>query len=115
MASAGQPMPGVDVTIRDEMNVEAPQGAIGENVYSAEVERVMHRHHAVAECVVVGIPSEVWGEQVHAIVRLHDGARATEEELIAHCRKSLAGYMYSRRHFQKRTISADWCEQDTQA
>ncbi len=149
MASAGHPMPGVEVTIRDENDVEVPPGVIGEicvrsaavspgywrqpeqtelawrngrlhtgdagyidaqgflyivdrlkdmiitggeNVYSAEVEAVVHQHPAVAECVVIGVPSDVWGEQVHAIVRLHPGASLTEPELIAHCRASLAGY-----------------------
>lgn len=64
----------------------------GENVYSAEVENVVGAHPAVAQCVVIGIPSEQWGEQVHAIVRLNAGMQATEEDIIAHCRKSLGGF-----------------------
>src|SRR5690606_29189965 len=64
----------------------------GENVYSAEVENVVSLHEAVAECVVIGIPNERWGEQIHAIVRLKEGHTCTEEELMAHCRKHLAGY-----------------------
>ena len=40
----------------------------GENVYSAEVENALAQHPAVAQCAVIGIPSERWGEQVHAIV-----------------------------------------------
>lgn len=65
----------------------------GENVYSAEVEGVLSRHPAVAACAVIGIPSEAWGEAVHAVVVLRPGAAAIEEEgLRAHCRLSLAGY-----------------------
>ena len=40
----------------------------GENVYSAEVENALAQHPSVAQCAVIGIPSERWGEQVHAIV-----------------------------------------------
>ena len=64
----------------------------GENVYSAEVENTIYQHPAVAECAVIGIPSERWGEAVHAIVRLKDGAAADAEELIAHCRQLIAGF-----------------------
>ena len=64
----------------------------GENVYSAEVENVVGAHPAVFQCVVIGIPSERWGEQVHAIVRLNEGMQASEEDIIAHCRKSLGGF-----------------------
>jgi long-chain acyl-CoA synthetase len=68
----------------------------GENVYPAEVELVLLNHEAVAECAVIGIPSEKWGEQVHGIVRLNEGQSASEEELIAHCREQLAGYKIAR-------------------
>jgi long-chain acyl-CoA synthetase len=68
----------------------------GENVYSAEVENVICMHPAVAECAVVGIPSERWGESIHAIVRLREGESTTEEELMAHCRQYLAGFKCAR-------------------
>ncbi len=64
----------------------------GENVYSAEVENAVTKHPAVAQCAVIGIPSDRWGEAVHAIVILRDGARATAEEIIAHCHTLIAGY-----------------------
>ena len=64
----------------------------GENIYSTEVENAVASHRAVKEVVVIGIPSEKWGESVHAVVRLHDGASATEAEIIAHVRTRLAGY-----------------------
>ena len=68
----------------------------GENVYSAEVENVLYRHAAVAECAVIGIPDESWGEAVHAIVRLKDGQSADADALISHCRSLLANYKLPR-------------------
>lgn len=74
----------------------------GENVYPAEVERVLLGHEAVAQCAVIGIPSERWGEQVHAIVCLAPGRTATAEMLDTHCRAGLAGYKCPR-SFEFRT------------
>ncbi|HEY9022811.1 MAG TPA: AMP-binding protein, partial [Burkholderiaceae bacterium] len=64
----------------------------GENVYSAEVEAVLSRHPGVAACAVIGVPSEAWGEAVHAVVVLRAGAAAGEDALRQHCRAHLAGY-----------------------
>ncbi len=64
----------------------------GENVYSTEVETALYEHTAVKECAVIGIPHEQWGEQVHAVVVLHDNQQITEEELINHCKDLIAGY-----------------------
>ncbi len=64
----------------------------GENVYSAEVEAAISTHPSVAQVAVIGIPHEMWGEQVHAIVVLNPGAEATAEDLIDHARESIAGY-----------------------
>jgi len=64
----------------------------GENVYSAEVENAVHQHAAVAECAVIGVPDDNWGERVHAIVRCKDGEEVSGEELIAHCHALIAGY-----------------------
>ena len=64
----------------------------GENVYSTEVENAVASHPAVQEVAVIGIPSDVWGETVHAIVVLKQDGKATAEELIEHARKSLAGF-----------------------
>ncbi|WP_433503098.1 long-chain-fatty-acid--CoA ligase [Pseudonocardia halophobica] len=64
----------------------------GENVYSADVERALYEHPAVRECAVIGIPSERWGEAVHAVVVLKDSAEATEEDLVRHCRGLIGGY-----------------------
>jgi long-chain acyl-CoA synthetase len=64
----------------------------GENVYSTEVENALASHPAVQEVAVIGIPSDIWGEAVHAIVVLKEGSKATAEELIDHARKSLSGF-----------------------
>lgn len=64
----------------------------GENVYSIEVENAISTHPAVKQVAVIGIPDEKWGEAVHAIVVLVDDASATEEEIRAWARESIAGY-----------------------
>jgi long-chain acyl-CoA synthetase len=149
LRSAGQPIPGTEVTIHDEQNNPVRSGEVGEicvrgltvssgywnlpemtaeanrggwlhtgdagyfdedgflyivdrikdmiitgglNVYSAEVENVLSTHPAVEQCVVFGIPSDRWGEKIHAIVRLMEGAEVTDQELMTHCRGQLAGY-----------------------
>jgi acyl-CoA synthetase (AMP-forming)/AMP-acid ligase II len=63
-----------------------------ENVFSGEVEHVIGEHPAVKEVAVIGIPSEKWGEAVHAIVISEEGATVTEAEIVAHCREKIAGY-----------------------
>ena len=68
----------------------------GENVYSSEVEEVLARHPAVAECAVFAIPDDQWGELVAAAVVLREGREAAPEELRAHCRAELAGYKVPR-------------------
>lgn len=64
----------------------------GENVYSAEVENAVHEHPAVAECAVIGVPDDKWGERVHAVVRLREGETLDEDALAAHCRERIAGF-----------------------
>jgi long-chain acyl-CoA synthetase len=64
----------------------------GENVYSVEVEAALASHPAVAQVAVIGIPHEVWGEQVHAIVVPHPGASVSAEDIVAHARARLASY-----------------------
>jgi long-chain acyl-CoA synthetase len=66
----------------------------GENVYCTEVEDALYTHPAVLEATVFGIPSEQWGEAVHAVVVLRSDA--TEAELIEHCRALIAGYKVPR-------------------
>ena len=69
----------------------------GENVYSAEVERVVALMPAVRECSVVGQPDQRWGSAVTAVVALREGEGASADELKAFCRKHLAGYKCPKR------------------
>jgi long-chain acyl-CoA synthetase len=64
----------------------------GENVYSVEVEHILYQHPAIAMCAVIGIPSEEWGEAIHAVVVCKDGHSVTAADLLAHCKARLAGY-----------------------
>ncbi|HST12381.1 MAG TPA: AMP-binding protein, partial [Terriglobales bacterium] len=69
----------------------------GENVYSGEVEKVIYEHPAVREVAVFGIPDPQWGEVVMACVVLKPGGALTVDDLIAHCRQTLANYKIPRR------------------
>jgi acyl-CoA synthetase (AMP-forming)/AMP-acid ligase II len=56
------------------------------------VENAVASHPSVAQVAVIGIPSDQWGEAVHAIVVLHPGASADEDELKVWARERIAGY-----------------------
>jgi fatty-acyl-CoA synthase len=64
----------------------------GENIYPAEIERVLYQHPAVQLCAVIAVPDPRWGEVGKACVVLHEGLHATERELLDHMRDHLAKY-----------------------
>lgn len=64
----------------------------GENVASAEIERVLYNHPAILECAVIAIPDERWGEVGKAFITLKAGSQTTEDEIMNHCRQHLAGF-----------------------
>ncbi len=64
----------------------------GENVYSAEVENALASYPGVAQVAVIGIPSDRWGEAVHAVVVLQPGASVSEEQLQDWARERIAGF-----------------------
>jgi acyl-CoA synthetase (AMP-forming)/AMP-acid ligase II len=64
----------------------------GENVYPSEVENVLAGHPNVRDVAVIGRPDQKWGEAVHAVIVLRDGAGATENEIMEWCSARLAGY-----------------------
>ena len=64
----------------------------GENIYPAEVENVLMSHPKVADCAVIGVPDERWGETPKAIVVLAENAEFSEQELIDYCRERLAHF-----------------------
>ena len=83
------------LTIADRLKDMIISG--GENVYSAEVEAGLRSHPAVADAAVIGLPDARWGETVHAVVVLQPSfagsdAAALRDELVAWCRRQLAGY-----------------------
>jgi fatty-acyl-CoA synthase len=63
-----------------------------ENIYPAEIENVLFQHPKIHEAAVIGIPAPRWGEAVVAVVVGKPGAALTEEEVVEHCKKNLAGY-----------------------
>jgi long-chain acyl-CoA synthetase len=64
----------------------------GENIYPREIDEVLYQHPAVAAAATIGVPDRLYGEEVAAFIVLKDGMKATEGELIDHCRKELADY-----------------------
>jgi fatty-acyl-CoA synthase len=64
----------------------------GEKIFAEEVEHALKSHAAVLDAVVCGRPSERWGNEVVAIVRLREGAAVGERELLAECEKHIARY-----------------------
>lgn len=64
----------------------------GENVYPAQIEKVLYRHPAVAQAAVVGVPDTRWGEVGCAFIVLRDGTEATTQDIVDWCRGYLAGY-----------------------
>jgi fatty-acyl-CoA synthase len=68
----------------------------GENIYPREVEEFLYGHPAVADVSVIGVPSEKYGEEVMAWVRLRDGAVCNETDLSEFCRGQIASYKVPR-------------------
>ena len=63
-----------------------------ENIYPREIEEVLYTHPKVAEAAVIGVPDDVWGESVKAVVVLKEGQTMTEKEVIEFCKRHLASY-----------------------
>jgi long-chain acyl-CoA synthetase len=64
----------------------------GENIYPREIDEVLYQHPAVAAAAVVGIPDDLYGEEVAAFVVLEENTTVTEEEVVEFCRARLADY-----------------------
>ncbi len=69
----------------------------GYNVYPREVEDVLYRHPAVAECAVIGSADPVWGETVQAVIVIRSDAEEDPESISRHCAQSMAGYKKPRK------------------
>jgi fatty-acyl-CoA synthase len=68
----------------------------GENIYPREVEEFLYGHPDIADVQVIGVPSEKYGEEVMAWVKLRDGSAATGEDLAAWCKGKIATYKVPR-------------------
>jgi fatty-acyl-CoA synthase len=68
----------------------------GENVYPREIEEYLYTHPDVADVQVIGVPSERYGEEVMAWVRLREGASVTDEQLVEFCRGRIATFKIPR-------------------
>jgi fatty-acyl-CoA synthase len=64
----------------------------GEKVFAEEVEQALLHHESVDDVIVVGRPSEKWGQEVVAVIQLHPGATATDDEIVAVAAERIAGY-----------------------
>ena len=64
----------------------------GENIYPREIDEVLYQHPSVAAAAVVGMPDELYGEEVAAFVVLREGSEVSEEQLIEFCKARLADY-----------------------
>jgi acyl-CoA synthetase (AMP-forming)/AMP-acid ligase II len=76
--------------IRDRVKDMIVSG--GENIYPAEVERVLQAHPDVAQVVAIGVPSRLWGEEVKVLIVPARTDHAAAADIVAFARKSLAGY-----------------------
>jgi long-chain acyl-CoA synthetase len=92
-----------DVAIMDESGivtiVDRKKNMVisgGENIYCAEVERVLADHPDVRDCIAYGLPDERLGERLAAHVVVENGTLVTEDAIKAHCREYLAIYKVPR-------------------
>jgi len=69
----------------------------GQNVFAVEVEDTLMSHPAVADCAVIGLPDDTWGEKVTAVVLKAADAQVSDEDVVAYCREKLAGFKIPRR------------------
>ena len=68
----------------------------GVNIYPAEIEDALHRHPAVQDVAVFGVPDDEWGERVHAAVQVRAGHELDAAAVVAFARERLAGYKIPR-------------------
>ncbi len=68
----------------------------GMNIYPAEIEAALEQHPGIFDVAVFGIPSQEWGEQVHATVVPAPGASLSDADVMAFAREHLAGYKVPR-------------------
>ncbi|HUC33757.1 MAG TPA: acyl-CoA synthetase, partial [Ilumatobacteraceae bacterium] len=91
-------VPGDRARLRDDGNIElhgrdsVTINSGGEKIFAEEVESAVKRHPAVYDCVVAGRPSERWGNEVVAVVRVREGHSVTDQDLLSEAEKHIARY-----------------------
>jgi fatty-acyl-CoA synthase len=68
----------------------------GENVYPREVEEFLYTHADIVDVQVIGVPSEKYGEEIMAWIKVRDGSTVTGDELAAWCKGKIASYKIPR-------------------
>jgi fatty-acyl-CoA synthase len=68
----------------------------GENIYPREIEEFLYQHPDVSDVQVIGVPSARYGEEVMAWVKVREGARLSEDDLVAYCKDRIATYKIPR-------------------
>jgi long-chain acyl-CoA synthetase len=64
----------------------------GENIYPREIDEVLYQHPSIAAAAVIGVPDDLYGEEVAAFIVLKENAKVSEEEVIEFCQQKLANY-----------------------
>ena len=64
----------------------------GENIYPREIDEVLYQHPDIAAAAAVGVPDDLYGEEVAAVVVLKAGVRSSEQEVIDYCKARLADF-----------------------
>ena len=64
----------------------------GQNVYAGEVENVLLKHPAISDCAGIGLPDDMWGKRVTAVVIAKAGASINVHEVQAFCRKHMVSF-----------------------
>ena len=64
----------------------------GENIYPREIDEVLYQHPVIAAAAVIGVPDDLYGEEVAAVVVLKPGASVSEQEVIDYCKARLADF-----------------------
>ena len=64
----------------------------GENIYPREIDEVLYQHPQISAAAVIGVPDELYGEEVAAVVVLKPDAKTSEQEVIDFCKARLADY-----------------------
>jgi len=64
----------------------------GENIYPREIDEVLYQHPAVAAAATIGVPDQLYGEEVAAFVVLKSEREVTEDEIVAFCKERLADF-----------------------